>query len=76
MAGEKHVLVRAVVSADGLSVRVAPGVEIAAASVDVVGDVPALPTDAVFVVAIAFQNRAEREEYAAEFNAMMQAQAA
>ncbi len=62
---ETEVLIRAVISADGTTVRVAPGVEVKPQAVDIVTDVPDGMGD--YSTLMFFATEADRQEFAQAF---------
>lgn len=59
----KTVLIRGVISDDGRCVTVAPGVEVAARSVEIVTDVPALGVEHTFMLALFFASAEDCKEF-------------
>lgn len=68
----KEVLVRARVSDDGRTMTVAPGVEVPAAAVERVADLPPVPDELRMVLVMGFDTAAERQTFADEFHAWIE----
>lgn len=64
-----HVLVRAQLSADGRTVTVAPGVELAIASVVIAADLPAGSDDMPHGLVLMFETLEDRAEFVRTYQA-------
>lgn len=66
----RQVLVRATISADGLTAAIAPGVEVPVSAVRVVADeVPEVSDDLLMVLVMGFASGSDRDRFAEEFHA-------